>query len=106
MSLEELIKAFNDYITEEPEYKHKEKALQEFDKVREKFTLDELQHIGFIVNDYPKQDHLLIKIGDDDSIFIRIGISRNWLVKNKQDIPTIAGGIYDLVNGLGANEEK
>lgn len=84
------------YVSLNTAYNHRENALKEFDKVREKFKLDDLVHIGFIINDYPKEDHFLIKVSNDQ-YFFRVGLTRSYLQKlSKKDIHKIAKSLYSL----------
>ena len=96
MKLNEIEEMLLDYVSSNTAYNHKENALKEFDKVREKFKLDDLIHIGFIINDYPKEDHFLIK-ASNDQYFFRVGLTRSYLkMLSKKDIHKIAKSLYHL----------
>ena len=96
MKLKEIEQMLLDYISLNTNYNHRENALKEFDKVREKFKLDDLVHIGYIINDYPKEDHFLIKLSDKH-YFFKVGLNRSYLESlSKKDIHKIAKTLYDL----------
>ena len=96
MTVKEIEDYLIDYINQNYEYHHKEKALEEFDKVHEKFPLDDIQHIGFIINDYPDYDHCLFRLSDSN-FFFKFGLSRSYLLSaSKKDIHKIAKALYKL----------
>ena len=104
MKLKELEKFLNDYIEQSNEYHHKEEALKEFDKIHEKFTLDEIQHIGFIINDYPEYDHCLFKVSSSE-FFFRVGFARSYLLSlSKKDIHKLAKCLYKLFGKIKIKE--
>lgn len=106
MKIKEMEECLLRYIEENNEYHHKENALKEFDTIREKFKLDDIQHIGFIVNDYPDYDHCLFKVMDDN-FFIKIGFNRAYLLSlSKKDLHRLAKGLRGLFNELHVTRRK
>ena len=106
MKIKEVEECLLEYIKENNEYHHKEKALKEFGNIREKFKLDDVSHIGFIINDYPNYDHFLLKVMDDN-FFIKIGFNRDYLLSlSKKDLHRLAKGLCALFNDLHLKKEK
>lgn len=96
MTTKQIEQKLLEYIDLQETYDHKENALKEFDKIREKFLLDDLIHIGFIVNDYPDFDHLLLKV-DGNGFFLKFGLSREYLKSlSKKDLHKLARGLHGL----------
>ena len=106
MKIKEMEECLLSYIKDNTEYHHKENALKEFDTIREKFKLDDIQHIGFIINDYPNYDHCLFKVMDDN-FFVKFGFNRAYLLSlNKKDLHKLAKGLCVLFNGLHLSKEN
>ena len=94
MKVKEIEDYLIDYVNQNYEYHHKEKALKEFDAVHEKFSLDDIQHLGVILNDYPDYDHCLFKVSSDQ-FFLKFGLSRSYLLSaSKKDIHKIAKALH------------
>lgn len=99
MTVKEIEQKLLEYVELQETYNHRKNALEEFDKVREKFTLDEISHIGFIINDYPEYDHFLIKLSNENS-FIHLGFSKTYLKSlSKKDIHKVAKAICKFFKG-------
>ena len=96
MTVKEIEEFLVDYTKREFEYRHKEKALEEFDRVHEKFTLDEISNIGFIIGEYPDYDHCLFKLSGNQ-FFLKFGLNREYMLSaSKKDIHKIAKALHKL----------
>lgn len=97
IKIKEFEKLITDYLKDPTQYEHKKKAWQEFDKLRPTVKLDDLANIGFIINDYPDKDHLLLRLTNDDQFFLKMGFYREYLEKlSKKDIHTLAKAIHAM----------
>ena len=108
ITIKEFEKLITDYLNDPTRYEHKKKAWQEFDKLRPTIKLDDLVNIGFIINDYPDKDHLLLKLTNGDQFFLKMGIYREYLEKfNKKDIHTLAKALHSFFGQFNlANEDN
>ena len=96
MTIKEIEEKLLEYLEQDTSYHHKEKATEELGKVREKFTLDEVSHIAFIVGDYPSYDHFLIKLANNN-FFFRVGLSKEYLKSlSKKDLHQVAKSMHEL----------
>jgi len=96
MTIKEMEQKLIEYIDSPYICNHRENALKEFDMIREKFPLDDLVHIGFIIDNYPKYDHCLWELYDDN-FFLRVGLNHDYLKKlTKEDIHKLAKDLYKL----------
>ena len=101
MTIKDIENSLINYINLNTTWNYKENAWKEFDKVREKFELDDLKSICFIIDDYPNFDHLLFRITDEKNFFIKFGLSREYLKSlSKKDIHKVAKSLYSFFKGF------
>jgi len=107
-TIKEFEKLITDYLNNPTRYEHKSKAWKEFDNLRKTTKLDDLANIGFIINDYPDKDHLLLRLTNDYQFFFKMGFYREYLEKlNKKDIHTLAKAIHSFFGQFNlANKEN
>lgn len=106
MTIKEIEEKLKEYLEQNTNYNYRKNAIEELGKVREKFTLDDVSHIAFIVGDYPKYDHFLLKL-EDNNFFLRLGLSKEYLKSlSKKDLRQVAKAIHSMFGQFKLKKEK
>ena len=96
MKLKEIESKLIEYIELDEKFEHRENALKEFEEIRKKFKLSKVYNIGFIIDEYPKYDHFLCKV-DNDDYFFKIGFNRKYLKSlSKKDVHSLAKKLWKM----------
>ena len=76
---------------------YREAALKELDNVREKFTLDEVKNITWIVSRYPDFDHIELKVESKGQWVFRMCIAPQVILDNPKIAKSFAGMAYGFI---------
>lgn len=106
ITVKEIEEKLNDYLNDDSARNHKKNALDEYKKIRAFFEEDDVSNILSIIEEYPDYDHLLFKITNGRSSFIKIGFSKDMLKSlDKKGIHRLAKGLRSsFKNCRWANE--
>ena len=96
MTIKEIEEMLIEYKNSNETYHHREKAYEELGKLNKESILNELPNVCFIVENYPKYDHFLFRLADDN-FFVHFGLSHEYINKlNKKELHQVAKSIHEI----------
>ena len=107
MTIKEIEKKLIEYKNSNKTYHHREKACDELGKIRTKVKLEELPNVCFIIDNYPKYDHFLFRL-TDNNFFLHFGLSYEYINKlSKKELHQVAKSLHDMFGKFKLyNEDK
>lgn len=106
MTIKQIESLLVEYKKSTTAYQRREKALEELKKIRMTPLIQEMPNVCFIVDNYPKYDHFLFRL-IDDNFFLYFGLSRDYINRlNKKELHQVAKAIHQMFGQFNLYNEE